>query len=580
MSFKDIINEYLRDLGVSSKDLADVSLISLSVISRYRSGDRTPLENSEQIKRLAFAIVDIAKIKGKAGYQYEEILQNLNTTVRKNSDFNYEIFSNNLNTLINALEINTNEMAKYMVFDASHISRIRYGKAKPSNPKDFANKVCQFVIFKCKSLEDRKNLGLVIGCDKKVSSENELLDLVYKWLVSSSKKAPDQIGKFLNDLDNFNLEKYIKAIKFDELKVPSIPFYKGKTKRYYGIEEMKQGELNFFKATVLGKATEDIFMCSDMPMEDMAEDLDFGKKWMFAIAMCLKKNLHLNIIHNLDRPFNEMMLGLESWIPIYMTGLVSPYYLKEVKNSVYQHLNYVSGAVALSGECIKGAHDKGMYYLTTNKNEVLYYKEKAKLLLGKANHLMDIYKEENSQEFNLFLEKDKYKESDRKRFLSSLPLFTINEKLLLKILKRNGISLADIEKIREYKQRETEYIEEILLHNKMVDNIYDVREIEFKKEGVTLNLNNWFYDKNINYTYEEYKEHLEDTIKYANSNINYEIVKASYRTFKNITVTILKDDYVIISKSANPVIHFVIRHPKLTMAIRNFEPMVKEELWN
>ena len=28
-------------------------------------------------------------------------------------------------------------------------------------------------------------------------------------------------------------------------------------------------------------------MCSDMPMEDMASDEDFGKKWMFAIALCL-----------------------------------------------------------------------------------------------------------------------------------------------------------------------------------------------------------------------------------------------------------------------------------------------------
>lgn len=40
---------------------------------------------------------------------------------------------------------------------------------------------------------------------------------------------------------------------------------------------MKNGELNFFKATVLSKSKEDIFMCSDMPMEDMAEDTEFGK---------------------------------------------------------------------------------------------------------------------------------------------------------------------------------------------------------------------------------------------------------------------------------------------------------------
>lgn len=71
---------------------------------------------------------------------------------------------------------------------------------------------------------------------------------------------------------------------------------------------MKEGELNFFKATVLSKSKEDIFMCSDMPMIDMAEDIEFSKKWMFAIAMSLKKGLHLNIIHNLDREKSNLLL--------------------------------------------------------------------------------------------------------------------------------------------------------------------------------------------------------------------------------------------------------------------------------
>lgn len=128
-------------------------------------------------------------------------------------------------------------------------------------------------------------------------------------------------------------------------------------------------------------------MCSDMPMEDMAEDVDFGKKWMFAIAMTLKKGLHLNIIHNLDRPFEEMMLGLESWIPIYMTGQISPFYFKNANTNIYGHLNYVSGTVALNGESINGYHSDGKYYLTTNKSEIAYYKSKADHLLKKLTHL-------------------------------------------------------------------------------------------------------------------------------------------------------------------------------------------------
>ena len=33
-----------------------------------------------------------------------------------------------------------------------------------------------------------------------------------------------------------------------------------------------------------------------------------------------EKGLHLNQIHDLNRSFEDMMPGLESWIPMYMTG--------------------------------------------------------------------------------------------------------------------------------------------------------------------------------------------------------------------------------------------------------------------
>lgn len=41
-----------------------------------------------------------------------------------------------------------------------------------------------------------------------------------------------------------------------------------------------------------------------------------------------EKGLKLRIIHNIDRSLSEMMLGLESFIPMYMTGQIEPYYFK------------------------------------------------------------------------------------------------------------------------------------------------------------------------------------------------------------------------------------------------------------
>ena len=575
MNFKEVLNEYLKELNCSSKKLSNESGLSESVISRYRSGERTPVKNSEQLNKLTKALFNIAKDNDKNKYTFDKIESDFNSTLASD-DFDYTTFSNNLNTLITSLNINTHEMSKYIVFDASHISRIRYGKAKPSNPVEFSNKICSYILNRYKNPDDINNLMMIIGCKKSDLSNEKIYSTLFNWLTSEIVPVKNQISDFLHHLDSFNLDNYIKVIKFDELKVPSIPFYKAKTKHYYGIEEMKQGELNFFKGTVLSKSKEDIFMCSDMPMEDMAKDIDFGKKWMFAIAMCLKKGHHLNIIHNLDRPFNEMMLGLESWIPIYMTGQISPYYLSNLKNNIYNHLNYVSAAAALSGECINGFHNKGMYYLTTNKNEIEYYKEKSDLLLKKAKPLMEIYRESNIKEYHLFLKKDENIECDRTRYISSLPLFTISDELLIKILKRNKLTKEEINKIIKYKNNEFKHMNSILKKNKVFDYIYVIKEDEFISDTPSLLLNNLFIDKIINYTYKEYIEHLKLTNEYAKNNKNYNILTEEDKTFKNITITILKNNHVIISKNSNPTIHFVIRHPKLVAAIESFNPLVKE----
>lgn len=85
-----------------------------------------------------------------------------------------------------------------------------------------------------------------------------------------------------------------------------------------------------------------------------------------------------------------------------------------------------------------------------------------------------------------------------------------------------------------------------------------------------------FFSKKINYSYEEYLEHLKLTKKFAKENKNYNLIINNYKTFNNINITIIKDSLVILSKSSNPTIHFVIRHPKLISAISNFEPIVEE----
>lgn len=567
MKFSDLLNKYLEEFNCSSKKISELTNISPSVISRYRSGQRTPEADSIQVETIINVLFKLSDKK----YQKEDIKNSIINSLRKDS-FNYENFSKNLNDLINLLKINLKDMSKYTLYDSSHISRIRYGKTKPSEPIEFSKKTINYIINKYNSEEDIKKLSNLLGKDLNINNLNEHL---LNFLTDSKNKPDDKIEKFLTNLDNFNLNDYIKAIKFDELKIPNMPFYITKTKSYYGIEEMKKGELDFFKGTVLTK-NNNVFMCSDMPMEDMAKDVEFGKKWMFGIACMLKKGLHLDIIHNLDRPFNEMMLGLESWIPIYMTGQITPYYFKDIKTNIYQNLTYTSQTLALAGESINGYHNKGKYYLTNNKKEVEYYQEKAKNLLKKASPLMEIYKEENVDSYNNFLNNYYEIYAPRTRFLSSLPLFTISNTLLTSILKRNNINEDDINKILDYKINLTLNYNNILNKTSLYDNIPSLTKKEFENNKPNLLLSDIFYNKKITYTYEEYMSHLKETEDFSKKHSNYKLNKLSFLTFKNITITILGKELVIISKEENPTIHFIIRHSKLINAISDFNPPVNE----
>ena len=241
MNFKDTLNQYLIDLDCTPKELSIESGISQTVISRYRKGERTPIKDSEQVKKIALALFNITQKIGCKNYTSEKIINDFNTAISNQDTFNYEAFSKNFNTLITSLNINTNKIAKEIIFDASHISRIRYGKSKPSNPIDFSTKICNFVISHYTTPEDIEKISVILDYDKNKISKNNIFDILFSWITSENVTSESQITKFLNNLDSFNLSDYIKAIKFDEIKVPNIPFYKGKTKHYYGIEEMKEG---------------------------------------------------------------------------------------------------------------------------------------------------------------------------------------------------------------------------------------------------------------------------------------------------------------------------------------------------
>lgn len=574
MTFSEQLNAYLTELNCPYSELANRSGLSSSAISRYCSGNRIPKYKSEAITQLARGIVAVGTSR-QVTLSEEEVIATLSSTLNRSV---YTDFSEHFDLLINSLSISLSDLSKNVNFDSSYLSRIRKGQRTPANIDVFVSDLCRYVVHKYTDEESLDIICYLTKCSRKqLDDPANYYTVLLKWFCDHLENPDNKMEDFLKHLNDFDLNEYIRSIRFDELKVPSVPFQFPTSKHYYGLEQMKQGELDFFKGTVLSKNMEPIFMCNDMPMDDLAEDVEFGKKWMFAIAMSIKKGLHINIIHNIHRPFNEMMLGLESWIPIYMTGQVSPYHLKNAPAEVYQHLNYSSGYMALTGECIDGYHAEGKYYLTSNKEEVAYYRKKCDRLLSKALPLMDIYTENEKAKFREFILTTTDSIGERRNILSSLPLYTMPMDLLAEILSANDIQEADCKRIKDYVALQKEQFAQILERDVITDEFSLISEKEFTQNPLMLPLAGIFYEGEIAYSYEQYQRHLKQTQALADATESYNFITSNTPGFRNILISIVEDRWVLISKCKSPTIHFVIRHPKMVTALSNFIMPVIEE---
>ena len=575
MRFCDVFNHYLTILNVSYPAFAQFAGMSVSSIRRYKNGESEPASDSEQLRKIADGFAGLAEER-HITLDADEVFDELQRSLKNHLAIDYSAYAANLNMLLKQMDIRVTVLAKALSFDPSYISKILSGQRKPAHIDEFTQNVASFVSRNCTDESHIRRLSALLGRDETaLENPRERCGAIVTWLGTNTEKNSDPISGFLDKMDAFCLDDFIRAIHFDDIKLPTVPFQLPGTKNYYGIQDMMESELDFMKATVVSKSMKDCILYSDMPMEEMAKDPEFPKKWMFGRAMMLKKGLRLHIIHDVNRPFHEMMLGLESYIPMYMTGQIAPYYLPVTQGSVFNHLLNVSGAAALEGNAIAGHQSSGKYTLYKSKDDIQHFRMCAEQLLKKAEPLMDIYRSDRKEEFDAQTEL-LWTEGDRHVVNCSLPLFTIAPELLEQILRRVSLSETDKEQIRRYRAGYLSMAEKLLTVSKVTLVLPKLSEEQFAETPLNLALSELFIETDVPYRYEEYRAHLEQTCAFAQTFPNLTLQFDVKPPFRNISYTVVANRHVIVSKNKYPAIHFIIHHRKMVQAFQNFIPPVDD----
>ena len=574
-AFSALLADYLRELGVSAAALSRASGLSRSVISRYLSGTQLPAADGRSVRKLAEGIASLSRAggdePGRPVYTAREAEAAM-LKVLTGAESDPRHLPENMRILMDILSVSGTDLAAALSFAPSHISRILAGARRPGDLPGFLDMASAYLASRGLP-EQIPELAAALSEDPGDLPEGpELTAAIRRFLISDGQNESRHVTGFLANLDTFDLNDYIRSIGFNEIKVPTAPFQIPTTKSYRGVSEMMKAEIDFLKAAVLSRSMKDVILYSDMPMEEMAKDPDFPRKWAGGIVLLLRKGLQLHNIHDVHRPFGEMMLGLTNWIPLYMTGQITSYYFPQPTGQTFSHILRSAGTCALAGEAVAGHQGDGRYVVTKQKEDVAYYRQRAEELLSLARPLIRAFPEERARDFRK-VRQDMFASAGNMRCLFSVPpLATMSEDLLSAILERHGADAA----LKKRLLRERESNAAGLLHfletegSALTLEVPDIRPEELKEAPPLLALAGVFEEEAVAYTEEEYRAHLKETAAFVRAHPAMTFTQSRDASFRNIQITVKEGEAALLSKGGSPCIHFFIEHPKMVDSLYRF----------
>ena len=288
MEFADVLKLYLYKTKCTAKELSAASGISASALSRYRSGKRIPKQ--EQIEKLICGFVRLAG--GNAPELDEATIRDAFSAYSKKPKLDYQAISKKLNAAIDALDISVSGLSKALSFDSSYLSRIRSGQRKPADMDKFIIETAGYI---ARTYSPSAIAGLIKEPAEELVPVGRCASKLCSWFSSETMRHSDYFGELLHQLDAFNIEKYMSNVHFSQAVQAREPEMLSLPKYYYGFDEMKKGELDFFRTVASSGANTAVYMCNSIPMEALTLDTAYMRAWMQSIAMMIMKGADIHI---------------------------------------------------------------------------------------------------------------------------------------------------------------------------------------------------------------------------------------------------------------------------------------------
>lgn len=596
MSFIDKCNRIFTILDCSNADIARVGGIDPSLISRFRTGSRQPRATSTQFLLFCKGIVGYAQHNGLSeklqhecglpglGNPEDEVNAYLTereekpkSTPKKPSRSSAGLFSEKLNALMNLCNISNIRLARALNVDSSLISRFRNGLRTPLKNSPLMESLCTYFYKIAKQNELEQELSDLIG------TSVSMLECKDDFIKSFTKWFSDENGQYNTGIMDSFLEK---LDSLGVIKIPNLPpintivtadILQDQSNEYVGIDGMRQAVIRFLGTVALSENHGTLKLYSDQNINWLASDPGFLLKWATLMCAVLLKKTPVKMIHNINRNIDEMLIGIEKWLPLYMSGMVEGFYRRSHSDPWFSHTLFVApGTAAICASIATGTEDAGIYQYSDTRERTVYYENQIDILMKNAKPLIRVFKKNHRNDYLFFTGELSKAQGSLKRLLTSLSFATIPADLLERMLRRSGAEDKEIENLLTVHASCVKQFERELKNGTITEYVVFPSDEDLFADKVMLNLSDTFTERTVFYTPHEYSDHINHLIDLL-GNDHYNIIPLPGSAYANIQIGVKEDAGAMVQKTDSPATVFWFSHPLMCKALNEYIDAIGEK---
>ena len=402
--FSDRFDRIQSILEVKGRELAEYANIDRTYISHFRNGKRIPSADGKTMEKLLSGIIACAKDREKvkeisdvispdSDISDDELREGLRKWLMEEAEIKEKDrsrkrillhnFGDRLDRSLKMTGLSNASLSRIINVDASLISRYRSGERMPKINSEIMEKTGNTLWSRIIKKEKLDELAEYMSVDLADLDEEAFCHWLFE---SESDKGV--AGRLIETFDSFSMPSTGKLPSLSELC--GADDTNCEKSFYQGIPGFRSAVLRFLGDVIKAGATE-ILLYSNQDMAWMVSEPDFYKKWGMLMFMCVSAGTKVRIIHNIDRGMDEMIAAIKSWLPLYMSGMIEPFYNSKSNDSIFAHTIFLCpGLACVESSHVKGTDSTAIYNYHVDNKILKVYENEMKLLFDDASPLMSV----------------------------------------------------------------------------------------------------------------------------------------------------------------------------------------------